>query len=77
MLLKVSVGSAAVMLNLNMLASLGCFTISGQKEMETSQLKFDLTGESEKRAIPASGEKIPIIGLGIWQTFDVDKSEEE
>jgi diketogulonate reductase-like aldo/keto reductase len=24
------------------------------------------------RAIPASGEKLPVIGLGTWQTFDVD-----
>jgi len=24
------------------------------------------------RAIPVSGEKLPIIGLGTWQTFDVD-----
>jgi diketogulonate reductase-like aldo/keto reductase len=24
------------------------------------------------RAIPGSGEKIPVIGLGTWQTFDVD-----
>jgi diketogulonate reductase-like aldo/keto reductase len=25
-----------------------------------------------KRAIPSSGEKLPAIGLGTWQTFDVD-----
>jgi len=24
------------------------------------------------RAIPSSGERIPVIGLGTWQTFDVD-----
>jgi diketogulonate reductase-like aldo/keto reductase len=24
------------------------------------------------RSIPASGEKLPVIGLGTWQTFDVD-----
>ncbi len=24
-----------------------------------------------KRAIPSSGEKLPVIGLGTWQTFDV------
>jgi diketogulonate reductase-like aldo/keto reductase len=23
------------------------------------------------RAIPASGEEIPVVGLGTWQTFDV------
>ena len=27
------------------------------------------------RAIPSSGEKIPIIGLGTWQTFDVGSSD--
>src|SRR5206468_3165449 len=25
-----------------------------------------------KRAIPSSGEKLPVIGLGTWRTFDVD-----
>lgn len=33
--------------------------------------------EMEKRTIPSSGEKIPAIGLGTWQTFDVDNSEAE
>jgi diketogulonate reductase-like aldo/keto reductase len=28
-----------------------------------------------QRIIPSSGEKIPIIGLGTWQTFDSDKNE--
>jgi aryl-alcohol dehydrogenase-like predicted oxidoreductase len=27
------------------------------------------------RRIPSSGEALPVIGLGTWQTFDVDKSE--
>ena len=26
------------------------------------------------RAIPSSGEKLPVIGLGTWQAFDVDLS---
>jgi diketogulonate reductase-like aldo/keto reductase len=30
-----------------------------------------------KRTIPASGEKLPAIGLGTWQTFDVSDSAEE
>ena len=29
------------------------------------------------RAIPSSGEKLPVIGLGSWQTFDVGSSEAE
>lgn len=28
------------------------------------------------RTIPSSGEKLPVIGLGTWQTFDVDISAE-
>ena len=29
------------------------------------------------RAIPSSGEKLPVIGLGTWQTFDVDPAGPE
>jgi diketogulonate reductase-like aldo/keto reductase len=29
------------------------------------------------RAIPTSGEKLPVIGLGTWQTFDVGPAETE
>ncbi len=29
------------------------------------------------RAIPSSGEKLPVIGLGTWQTFDVGSSDAE
>lgn len=29
-----------------------------------------------QRAIPSSGEQLPVIGLGTWQTFDVDSSEQ-
>ncbi len=34
-------------------------------------------GAMTRRAIPKSGEKIPCIGLGTWQTFDVGSSEPE
>jgi diketogulonate reductase-like aldo/keto reductase len=30
-----------------------------------------------KRSIPSSGEKLPVVGLGTWQTFDVGESESE
>lgn len=29
------------------------------------------------RAIPSSGEKLPVIGLGTWQTFDVEPASAE
>ena len=29
-----------------------------------------------KRAIPSSGELLPIVGLGTWQTFDVGESDQ-
>lgn len=38
------------------------------------------TGDSSAmlaRAIPSSGEKLPVIGLGSWQTFDVGSSAAE
>jgi diketogulonate reductase-like aldo/keto reductase len=33
--------------------------------------------EERKRAIPSSGEEIPVVGLGTWQTFDVGSSRVE
>ncbi len=30
-----------------------------------------------KRSIPSTNEKIPIVGLGTWQTFDAGNSEDE
>src|SRR5947207_13633518 len=29
------------------------------------------------RAIPSTGEKIPVVGLGTWQVFDVGTSPDE
>jgi diketogulonate reductase-like aldo/keto reductase len=31
----------------------------------------------EKRTIPVSGEKIPVVGLGTWRTFDAGNSKEK
>ena len=31
----------------------------------------------EKRVIPVSGEKIPVVGLGTWRTFDAGNSKEK
>ena len=34
-------------------------------------------GQMNKRSIPSTGEQLPIVGLGTWQTFDVGDSEQE
>ena len=34
-------------------------------------------GQMLTRKIPATGEAVPVVGLGTWQTFDVGPSEEE
>jgi diketogulonate reductase-like aldo/keto reductase len=44
-------------------------------------LPLDLSAANESstmlmRAIPSSGEKLPVIGLGTWQVFDVDLTPE-
>jgi diketogulonate reductase-like aldo/keto reductase len=44
------------------------FPVSGQGKSESSAM---LT-----RAIPSSGEKLPVIGLGTWQAFDVNLSSD-
>ena len=33
------------------------------------------SAETIMRPIPSSGEKLPVIGLGTWQTFDVDPAQ--
>ena len=39
--------------------------------------KFAQNKTMQKRSIPSSGETIPVIGIGTWQTFDVGPSKEE
>ncbi len=46
----------------------------------TSLLYLPAFNNSEKmntRAIPVSGEKLPVVGLGTWQTFDVGNDAEK
>lgn len=38
---------------------------------------WPLREEMRRREIPASGESIPVIGMGTWQTFDVGSSAAE
>ncbi|MEO6873062.1 MAG: aldo/keto reductase [Chthoniobacterales bacterium] len=37
----------------------------------------DKTDEIQMRAIPSTGEKLPVVGLGSWRTFDVGESAAE
>ena len=65
------------MLQLSSLGMLGFFIKTEKNNQAVQQFKFNYEGEIEKRVIKSSGAKIPVIGLGTWQTFDVDNSEEE
>lgn len=46
---------------------------SGENTRDGSAL---FSGSMHARPIPASGESMPVIGLGTWQTFDVGSSAE-
>ena len=39
--------------------------------------KIKMTKTMNHRNIPSTNEKIPVVGLGTWQTFDIGDSEEE
>lgn len=43
----------------------------------TREGKPPITGSMHLRPIPSSGESMPVIGIGTWQTFDVGSSAEE
>lgn len=45
--------------------------------MATAQPSSNKEGRMYKRAIPSSGELLPVIGCGTWQTFDVGATAEE
>jgi len=51
------------------LGAIAAATGSIDKAMSAIQAETIIT-----RPIPSSGEKLPVIGLGTWQTFDVDAS---
>ncbi|MDP9178565.1 MAG: aldo/keto reductase [Gemmatimonadota bacterium] len=49
-------------------------------ELAGAMAAFPLLGKDETldaltKQVPSSGERIPIIGMGTWQTFDVGRSE--
>jgi diketogulonate reductase-like aldo/keto reductase len=40
-------------------------------------LEDTMQGTILKRTIPSSGERLPAVGVGTWQTFDVDETAQE
>lgn len=57
-------------LQLGGLAGLGLATVP-------SLFSFSPQDEMGQRTIPISGEKLPMVGLGTWQTFDIGGSQQE
>lgn len=50
--------------------------LTGAAFVMPSLLAFD-TNALMKRKIPSSGENLPVVGLGTWQTFDVDTDKQQ
>lgn len=49
----------------------------GSLSLSIPSWSFSNTASIMKRAIPSTGEKIGVVGLGTWQTFDVGNSTSE
>ncbi|MEP1035388.1 aldo/keto reductase [Ekhidna sp.] len=49
----------------------------GALALSIPKLTFASTDQIMKRVIPSSGEKIGVVGLGTWQTFDVGNSSSQ
>jgi aryl-alcohol dehydrogenase-like predicted oxidoreductase len=62
--------SRRMLLRLISTTALGCFFPALSRAQSSGQVSTMLT-----RSIPSSGETLPVIGLGTWQTFDVASSE--
>lgn len=56
--------------------ALGLLAAGGSLAFYPAWLKNE-SMEILKRKIPSSGQTLPVIGLGTWQTFDVGNSENE
>jgi diketogulonate reductase-like aldo/keto reductase len=66
------------MIQLSALAALGGISGFGTKNQAASvAATHKYAGTILKRKIPVSGELIPAIGLGTWQTFDTGNDTEE
>ena len=42
-----------------------------------SKVELNATGQMLQRLIPSTGEKLPVVGLGTWQSFDVSNDQHE
>ena len=56
-------------------AAFGCMQGSSAMENNPTSTATTPTAPMLTKSIPSSNERIPIIGLGTWQTFDVGASE--
>lgn len=65
--IRLALGSAAAWI-------CGC---GAEAEPARSAMKNAEATAMMQRVIPRSGEKIPVIGMGTWQTFDVGSGESE
>lgn len=63
------------MLKLSTLTALGYMTKYPAQMLDVLSERED--AKIEKRLVPSSGEMIPVIGLGTWQSFDVSESATE
>lgn len=61
------------MLVYSLKAGAGCFILPSVNIDINQKLKL-MTQQIIEKAIPSTGEKIPAIGMGTWQTFDVGSS---
>ena len=55
--------------SIQLLAGIGALSLSGNISCMAT------TPSILKRPIPSSGEQLPVVGLGTWQTFDVGNSD--
>jgi diketogulonate reductase-like aldo/keto reductase len=62
------------MLKLLSLAGAGLITNGFTRQLPVTNL---FSEKMLTRKIPSSGELLPVVGLGTWQTFDVGKSESD
>lgn len=59
------------------LLKLGATAGLGGLLLPAFDMQANISDQMILRAVPSTGEQIPVIGMGTWQTFDVGKSEED